>query len=1328
MIISVIKKHPARTILFRVIRGLLPRRWIADNSWMRIFFIRPVILRLTLMTGHELERQGFARKVMVIDDFIESLVVDPAISGYFAGEAATDGSDSPDGDGELTANAGSGTIGAAPPARRGPPGRLVNFLAPGPALHGRFRDFLLGFTVPEEVRCMKLNDLLAVEKERHEVGGKHGPRIFSREKKKAFNDFFGRDAGSIPLPDSYFIHYFPGFDPAEFVKNKTTFILGERKLFGPSELIGVMALFEARMRIRNPRNLFQRAVPLLKKAALALLVMFHLSLLAFDLVMMLYGVTKNEYHYSFPRLGRVIETYDTPYARRAERIFRQKAAARHENFRADGDIPPAWNSYRINNDAQVSVELNYNSYRSLRSQDQNGLTIVAIDRAKLSGLAASDPARHRRFMELVLDTRWWERALSWIDDRTGGVMGLFNYTRVPHARMRDGITGRISTSAAPLEWVDRANKLGGCLTLLYHKPNSMKWTEIGEIPPVMVRAVIVREDSRFRNDIFPIPHRGNDNLVIIPQIAKKLLRSVMRHARNFAAAHGQEWLERKSVEYETLFRARFTDEGRGGSSISNQVMEMLYTKFITTREDERSFTERQVDQKEHELPASLAVDWFWTEDNLLEAYINEVYGGHLSSDIRGFKSEAEMYFMRGLGALNLREQVLLVAAIKKPTRIKEYGQWLKADELRLMMESGRAVTREAVRDWVEENALYRVDRSNYAEILRSREKAKIWTERRINNLLKMLLDDGALTDAQYRDARYRQKISFRFAPGIFPGDSRLVNNIRREIDRELGPERSDSGLVVATTIDVEMQSRLQKLIDRHARRVYVEPEFQVEGQPESVLLEGGARIVRANENAGAREPRVVNQIIADVGGSSSSADEWDWVTLANRSLGSSLKPILDLYFLLAGYNLQDMFRNSRVTYKTYSLEQQRKYQDFIYRNPKRTRMIEEIEKYWSWSPKNYTEYSNEWVSVEDALVRSVNSVHVQIQEIVTPGVFARLLNETMNITGEEGKHRPYRSIILGGSGGDQRYDKFLQAYSIFPNRGVIKKQTYIESLCLPGGATMIPDYRPVRSSLLERYGGERLRAACALISLALRETVRHGTMHAMEGIGAGKTGTSNELRDALATVHFISGNSTYIAGVRLGNRNNYSIGEAADTLAAPFLRKIVTGTFDRAGIFTGEDYNASLERMIAGSREIVTRDGKYFLKGNPVKARRLEVPQIQEEKRAEYLRTADDYFREKQYDRALLFYEGFLLLAVRFDSAHPAFDKMLRCCVEMGNLKRAAQIIERFSLPGRIGKIVRSSERQYGVTIKVNEDFYSGDEEYERRKRERYNNKKKKKK
>jgi membrane peptidoglycan carboxypeptidase len=1290
--------------------------WAVDNYWFRLGAVRHAVLRLCFLARHILAGEGAGQKAALVNECAGSIALERATGHLFMEEAVSDVA--PSGEREHWRM-------EFPTKRK--KARSSRFLVPGEALRARIRDCLLGFTEGGEERTFRLDDLVLLEKQRTASGA--GPeqarRIFTKELRASFLSRLGPDAGVLQLPESYLAFFFPGFDAAELVRGGAVFSLGAGRLFRPEETVAVIEFFCSRLRLRNPRNLANRVITILKKGAVASFLAFHALLLSYDLGVMLYGTSRNEYYYTFRNLGQVIETCDSPYARRAERLYQRNRQARYGEFASTGNTPSTGNSYHVKGDAQLAIELNYDAYRSLRAQDQCGLTVVAIDRRAMAALAKDDPARFRALVDLMIDKHLWERVLSGLDDLTGNRLGLVDFRAIGDGRLHADVSRKIMESPAPLEWVDRVNEVGDVLSVFYHKPNTMKWIGIGDLPRVMTRAVVLREDRRFYNDVFPIPHRGNDNLAVMPQITKKLLHALVEKSAAIAGRLGLSGLRKTFSGYDAALGESFKDDGRGGSSISNQVMEMLYTKFITTLTGTGSFHERQIEQKQHELPASLAVDWFWTEDNLLEAYANEVYGGHLYSDVRGFRSEAESYFMKGLGDLNLREQVMLVAAIKKPSRIKEYALWLKASELAALIGAKGAGGR-AVGEWEKKNAVYHIDRGNYRETLDERLKAKEWIERRMKSILALLRDDGAISDGEYRDAWERQAVSFRFAPGIVSADNRLVNNIKREIDRELGPESSDTGLVVVTSIDRAVQEKLQNRIDRYSRWLDVNQEFADAGQPGRVYLEGGARIIQAQEDARSDRPRIVNRIIADVGGPSREEDEWDWVSLANRSLGSSLKPFLDLYYLLSGSGLQDMFKNSSVTYKTYTVEQQRLFQNYIFKHPKREEERRNIEKYWSWSPRNFTEYTDEWISVEDALVRSINGIHVQIQELVTPAVFSRLLNEIMDIPGPEGLHQPYRSVILGGSAGDQRYDRYLLAYSIFPNLGVLQRHTYFRSVMRPDGGIMRPAYRPLKIALLERFGERRVRAACILMSMALRETVKRGTMGGMEGIGAGKTGTSNDLRDALATVHFIAGNGAYIAGVRLGNRSNYSIGVAADRIAVPLLRSIVSGNFGDAGILKGDEYDALLQKLAASNSEIVSEGGHYCLKGGQCRPRRIEVAKAQGEKRDRYLAQADEYYGDRHYGDAVRFYEGYLRLADEFDSGRPVFDRMVRSLIESKDLNRAGQIIERFALPGKIARLARAYERMYDVTLKVDPDFYSGDDEYEMRKRERIKKHKKK--
>ena len=318
----------------------------------------------------------------------------------------------------------------------------------------------------------RMDDLALLEK-RHAVAApktEHPQRVFTRELRDAFHASFGPDAGGLSLPESYLRYFFPLFDPAAYVRAGAGFSLRARGLFQPGEAAGVINFLCERLRARNRRNLVSRAIVILKKTAIAAFIIFHAVLLLYDLVIMLYGTSRNEYYYTFQNLGQELDTCDTPYARRAERIYRRNSRARFGEFSSTIGPPSPGNSYRVTKTAQLAVELNYTAYRSLRVEDQNGLTIVAIDRRAMASLAQTEPARHRALADLMIEKRWWEKILSGIDDLSGDRLDLFDYRKFDGDRLSADVAKKIMESPAPLAWIDRVNAVSDVVTVVFTSP------------------------------------------------------------------------------------------------------------------------------------------------------------------------------------------------------------------------------------------------------------------------------------------------------------------------------------------------------------------------------------------------------------------------------------------------------------------------------------------------------------------------------------------------------------------------------------------------------------------------------------------------------------------------------------------------------------------------------------------------------------------------------------------------------------------------------------------------------------------------------------------
>lgn len=154
--------------------------------------------------------------------------------------------------------------------------------------------------------------------------------------------------------------------------------------------------------------------------------------------------------------------------------------------------------------------------------------------------------------------------------------------------------------------------------------------KLSEIPPQLMEAIVTLEDPRF------LEHGGFDILGIFRAAAKNFL----------------------SLSY-----------SQGGSTITQQLVKNVFlTKEKTLK---RKFTE---------LVLSALVENRFTKDEILQAYLNEVYLGQIGSvEIHGVGRAADYYFGKKLADLDVHEVALLAAMIAGPGY---YSPWRAPDRTR----------------------------------------------------------------------------------------------------------------------------------------------------------------------------------------------------------------------------------------------------------------------------------------------------------------------------------------------------------------------------------------------------------------------------------------------------------------------------------------------------------------------------------------------------------------------------------------------------------------------------------------------------------------------
>ncbi|AUI86895.1 penicillin-binding protein 1B [Vibrio azureus] len=211
---------------------------------------------------------------------------------------------------------------------------------------------------------------------------------------------------------------------------------------------------------------------------------------------------------------------------------------------------------------------------------------------------------------------------------------------------------------------------------------------------------------------------------------------------------------------------------QGGSTLTQQLAKNL---FLTR--------EKTIWRKVREAYIALILDYRYSKDRILEAYLNEVYLGQSGGDaIHGFALASRYYFGQPIQELRIDQLAMLVGLVKGPS---------------------------------------------YYNPIRKPERAK---ERR-DLVLRLLMQQNMLTSAQYEQAVERP-LDIQNHPKIASRQPAYFQQLARELKEKMGDSfKADTGLRLFTSLDPVSQDTLEKAI---AKKI---PELAKRGGKE---LEGAA--------------------------------------------------------------------------------------------------------------------------------------------------------------------------------------------------------------------------------------------------------------------------------------------------------------------------------------------------------------------------------------------------------------------------------------------------------------------------------------------------------
>ena len=158
-----------------------------------------------------------------------------------------------------------------------------------------------------------------------------------------------------------------------------------------------------------------------------------------------------------------------------------------------------------------------------------------------------------------------------------------------------------------------------------------------------------------------LPESKEDRvLVSLQAVPEELLDTLLLiEDRDFYFHHGVSPLGILRALYQNIKAGRTV---QGGSTLTQQLVKNM---FLTR--------DKTLWRKANEAIMALILEYRYSKDQLLEAYINEVYlGQHYANGIYGFGLAAEFYFGKSIQSLNAEQMAMLIAQIKGPSY---YDPW-----------------------------------------------------------------------------------------------------------------------------------------------------------------------------------------------------------------------------------------------------------------------------------------------------------------------------------------------------------------------------------------------------------------------------------------------------------------------------------------------------------------------------------------------------------------------------------------------------------------------------------------------------------------------------
>jgi penicillin-binding protein 1B len=546
-----------------------------------------------------------------------------------------------------------------------------------------------------------------------------------------------------------------------------------------------------------------------------------------------------------------------------------------------------------------------------------------------------------------------------------------------------------------------------------------------------------------------VPDNKEDRILVgLEQMPTRLIDTLL-------LIEDREFYHHQGISPVSILRALYNNiiAGRtvqGGSTLTQQLVKNM---FLTR--------ERTLIRKVKEAIMALIIEVRYSKDQLLEAYINEVYlGQHYANGIYGFGLAAKFYFGKPLAELNSGQMALLVAQVKGPSY---YDPW------------------------------------------RHPERAK----QRRDLILRLMFEQNLLTIQEFEQT-LNSSLSIRkhrrFKREKYPAYLQLV---KRELNQHLSTYQQKMGIRVFTGFSHVSQRLLEESVANQLAQIE-QSHHQKDLQAAVIVTDIASAEVRAL-----------------VGGRQSGYAGFNRALDAKRPVGSLIKPAIYLAALerYEQFNLASLLADEPITLRSDAGDND---------NGKK------------WQPKNYDGKYRHQVPLIEGLVKSLNIPTVNL------GMSLGLENVTdaIHLLGFKADIVARPSILLGSI--NMSPLQINQMYLAFAKQGELEQVHGINQIVSSYGETLW-EFEPVTTKVISTNAAYLMDYA--LTQVAVTGTAKSLTWRLNNSKVAGKTGTSNDLRDSW----FVGFDNKNLVTTWLGKDNNKTTGltgsSGALLLFSDFIKK-----------------------------------------------------------------------------------------------------------------------------------------------------------------------------